>query len=167
MPSLYDITIPVFNRALNNLASNLDKACAHADANNIPRDDLLNARLYPDMLPLIGQVQRASDSSRFVAVRVGGVEPKPMADTEKTFDELQARIAATRDYLKAVPATAFDGRETAEIEFKAGPRTFNFSGRDYVLGFAIPNFFFHATTAYAILRHKGVPLGKFDFLGAS
>jgi hypothetical protein len=165
--SLYDITIPVFIRAFGNLSKILDKAKAFADEKGMPHDELLNARLIDDMYPLTAQVQRASDTARFLAVRVGQHEAVPMADTEASFDELQARIKATVDYLKAVPADAFAGRETAKIEFKTGPRTLNFTGRDYVIGFAIPNFYFHATTAYAILRHKGVPLGKFDFFGAN
>ncbi len=164
--SLYDVSIPVFIRAFGNLSKNLEKAEVFADERGMPHEELLNARLIDDMFPLTAQVQRASDTARFLAVRVGQQEAVPMADNEASFDALQARIKATVDYLKAVPADAFTGRETAEVEFKAGPRTFNFTGRDYVLGFAIPNFYFHATTAYAILRHKGVPLGKFDFLGA-
>ena len=165
--SLYDVTIPVFIRAFGILSRNLAKAKAFAEEKGMAHEELLNARLIDDMYPLTAQVQRASDTARFLAVRVAQQEAVPMADNETSFDELQARIKATVDYLKAVPADAFAGRETAEIEFKAGPRTFNFAGRDYVLGFALPNFYFHATTAYAILRHKGVPLGKFDFLGAN
>ena len=163
--SLYDVSIPAFIRAFGNLSRNLDKAKAFADERGMPHEELLNARLIEDMFPLTAQVQRASDTSRFVAVRVGLQEAVPMADNEASFDELQARIKATVDYLKAVPSDAFAGRETAEVTFNAGSRTLNFTGRDYVLGFAIPNFYFHVTTAYAILRHKGVPLGKVDFLG--
>jgi hypothetical protein len=165
--SLYEISIPVFIRAFGNLSRILDKAKAFADEKGLPHEALLNARLIDDMYPLTAQVQRASDTSRFVPVRVGLYEAVSMADTESSFDELQARIKATVDYLRTVPADAFDGRETAEVEFKAGPRTFNFSSRDYVTGFALPNFYFHITTAYAILRHKGVPLGKYDFFGVS
>lgn len=167
MPSLYDITIPVFSRALKNLSANLDKGRAWAEQNGMPAEELLAARLYPDMLPLTGQIQRASDTSRFVAVRVGGVEPKPMADTETSSDDLQARIAATRDFLKAVPASSFDGKENIEVKLRPGGRELTFTGEAYILGFAIPNFYFHCTTAYAILRHKGVPIGKMDFLGGA
>ena len=165
MPSLYEITIPPFRRALSNLSKNIEKGRAFADEKGIAHEDLLGARLYPDMLPLTGQVQRASDTSRFVAVRVGGVAPKPMADEEKSFDDLLARVAATRDFLKAVPPASFDGKDDIEVKFRAGPRELSFAGSTYILGFAIPNFYFHVTTAYAILRHKGVPLGKLDFLG--
>jgi hypothetical protein len=166
MPSLYDVTIPVFISQLGNLSNILDKARAHADATRMAQSELTEARLAPDMHPLTSQVQIATDTARGVAVRVGGVAPKPMADTEKTFDELQARIAATIEYLKAVPASAFDGKDAVPVPVKFGPREFTFpSGDAYVLGFATPNFFFHVTTAYDILRHKGVPLGKRDFLG--
>ncbi|WP_315919506.1 DUF1993 domain-containing protein [Mesorhizobium sp. SP-1A] len=165
--SLYEITVPVFIRGLRNLSHNLKKGEAFADEKGIPHEELTSARLYPDMLPLTAQIQRASDSSRFVAVRVGQVEPRPMADEEKTFAELQARITATIDYLKTVPANCMDGREDAHVSFKAGPRTLEFNGTSYVLGFAIPNFYFHVTTAYDILRHKGVPVGKVDFLAGA
>lgn len=167
MPSLYAVTLPVFIRQFGNLSKILDKAREHADANSIAHDELLTARLAPDMLPLTNQIQIATDTARGVAVRVGGVEPKPMADTEKAFDELQARIAATVDYLKAVPASAFDGKEANPVTLKMRSGEVPFpSGDAYALGFALPNFWFHATTAYDILRHKGVALGKRDFLGA-
>ena len=164
MPSLHAISLPVFSRAFANLSKNLDKARAWADANGVAHQDLLAARLYPDMLPLTGQVQRASDSARFVAVRVAGTEPKPMADDEKTFDDLQARIAATRAYIDGVPASAFEGKEAKEVVLKFGGREVPFTAESYILTFALPNFFFHAATAYGIMRHKGVPLGKIDFL---
>lgn len=166
MPSLYDITLPVFISQLGNLSKILEKAREHADASGISHAELLEARLAPDMLPLTKQVQIASDTARGVAVRVGGVAPKPMEDTEKTFDELQARITATINYLKAVPASTFDGKDANPVTMKFGPREFTFpTSTAYVLNFALPNFYFHATTAYDILRHKGAPLGKRDFLG--
>lgn len=161
MPSLYATTIPGFLHSLGALSKILDKGRAFADENGIAHDEMTGARLAPDMLPLTGQIQRASDTARFVAVRVGGIAPQPMADEEKTFDELQQRINATRDYLKAVPADSFDGKE--EIEVKAAGQIFN--GVTYVTFFAVPNFYFHVATAYDILRHKGVPVGKRDFLG--
>jgi len=166
MPSLYDITLPVFISQFGNLSKILDKARTHAGATGIAHTDLLEARLAPDMLPLTKQVQIASDTARGVAVRIGQVERKAMEDNEATFDELQARIAATVEYLKAVPSSAFDGKEGNPVPMKFGPREFTFpSGEAYVLSFALPNFYFHVTTAYDILRHKGVPLGKRDFLG--
>jgi len=162
--SLYDVSIPVFITALGNLSHNLRKGEAYAAEHGIAEEELTTARLYPDMLPLTGQIQRASDTSRFVAVRVGQTEPRPMADNEVSLADLQARIAATIDYLSAVAPESMDGRENATVSFKAGPRTLDFTGTSYILGFALPNFYFHVTTAYAILRHKGVPLGKMDFL---
>ncbi len=166
MPSLYDFTIPVFIRQLGNLSKILDKARAHADAAGVAHAELIDARLAPDMLPLSSQVQIASDSARGVAVRVGRIAPKPMADTEKTFEELQARIAASIDYLKSVPANVFDGKEGDPVTLKFGSSEVPFpSGVAYVLGYAMPNFYFHVTTAYDILRNKGVKLGKRDFLG--
>jgi len=162
--SLYDASIPPFIRALRNMSFHLDKAKAYADDNGIAYDELTGARLIADMHPLTAQVQRASDSAKFVAARVGGLTAPPMADTEQSFDELQARIKATVDFLESVPADAFDGKEDNEVVLKFGPRSMTFSARDYLQKFALPNFYFHATTAYAILRHKGVPLGKIDFI---
>lgn len=162
--SLYDITVPVFIRALNNLGANLEKGRAFADQNGIGEEELAATRLFPDMLPLTGQIQRASDSARFVAVRVAGVEPLPMADEEKNIDDMQARIAATVDYLKKVDASTFDGTEDREVVLKMRSGELRFTGTSYILQFALPNFFFHAATAYDILRHKGVPIGKADFL---
>lgn len=160
MPSLYATTIPGFLHSLSALSKILEKGRAFADEQGIAHEELVGARLAADMLPLAGQVQRASDTARFVAVRVGGIEPKPMADEEKTFADLQQRITATQDYLKAVPADSFDGKE--EIEVKAAGQVFN--GLTYVTFFAVPNFYFHVTTAYDILRHKGVAVGKRDYL---
>ena len=168
MPKLFDITVPVFQRALSNLSKHLDKARNYADDAGIAHDELLSARLYPDMLPLTGQVQRMSDTAKFVPARVGGLTAPSMPDTEASLDDLQARIAATIDYLNSVPSTAFDGRESNEVVLKFGPRSITFpTATDYALVFALPNFYFHATTAYGILRHKGVPLGKLDFIGAA
>jgi uncharacterized protein len=163
--SLYDISVPVFIRGFRNLSKNLAKGRAHADQNGMAHDELLNARLFPDMHPLIGQVQRASDTAKFVPGRVAGIKPPVMEDQEASFDELETRIRATVDFLKTVSADAFDGREEAEVTLRLGGNPVPFTARDYVLGFAIPNFYFHVTTAYAIMRHKGVPLGKTDFIG--
>ena len=127
--------------------------------------ELLDVRLADDMMTLVQQVQRASDTARLAAVRVGRVNNIAMPDHETTFEDLRARIAATVSFLKGVPPTAFEGREDAEVvaEFATGKRVF--TGRSYLLGFTLPNFFFHTTTAYNLLRHLGVPLGKADFLG--
>ena len=161
MPSLYATTIPGFLHSLSALSKILEKGRVYADENGVAHEEITGARLAPDMLPLTGQIQRASDTARFAAVRVGGMEPKPLADEEKTFADLQQRISATRDYLKAVPSDSFDGKE--DIEVKAAGQVF--TGLTYISFFAVPNFYFHVTTAYDILRHKGVPVGKLDFLG--
>ncbi|HYM87412.1 MAG TPA: DUF1993 domain-containing protein [Pseudoxanthomonas sp.] len=163
--SLYDVSLPVFIRAFGNLSGNLQKGRAFADENNLPHAELLEARLFPDMIPLTAQIQRASDSAKLAAVRVGQVETIAMADNETSFDELQARIAATVAFLESVPVDSMAGREQAEVVVTTPGQSITFTARDYMLGFAIPNFFFHVTTAYALLRHKGVPLGKLDFLG--
>jgi uncharacterized protein len=162
---LYDLTVPVFLRGFKAMAAFLEKARAQADERGVAHDELLMARLYEDMAPLTAQIQRASDAAKFAAARLAGVEAPAMPDSETTFDALQARIAATVAFLNSVPRDAIDGREDADVELKTPSRSFEFKGRGYVLGFALPNFYFHVTTAYDILRHKGVPLGKMDYLG--
>lgn len=162
---LYDLTVPAFLRGFKAMAAFLEKARAHADENGIAHDDLLTARLYEDMATLTSQIQRASDSAKFAASRLAGIEPPAMPDTEASFDELQGRIAATVAFLESVPREAIDGREDADVELKTPSRSFHFKGRGYLLGFALPNFYFHMTTAYGILRHRGVPLGKMDYIG--
>jgi hypothetical protein len=165
--SLYDASIPVFLRGLRNLSAILEKGRQFADEKGLPHSDLTEARLIEDMSPLTAQIQRASDSAKFVAVRVGQVENVSMEDKEVSFDDLQARIAATIAFLEAVPASAMSGREEAEVILKTPNRSMTFTGQSYILHFALPNFFFHVTTAYALLRQKGVPIGKMDFLGGS
>lgn len=164
---LYDLTVPVYLRGFAAMSAFLEKGRAHAEAQGIAPGTLLNARLYEDMLPLTGQVQRASDTAKFAAARLSGIAGPSMPDTEASFDELQARIAATVAFLESVPRAAIDGREDADIEVKTPSATYPFKGLGYILGFAQPNFYFHVTTAYAILRHMGVPLGKMDYLGGS
>jgi hypothetical protein len=117
------------------------------------------------MGPLTSQVQRASDAAKFTMVRIGGIENVAMADEEASFADLQARIAKTVAFLNSVPREAIDGKEEAPVELKTPNRTMEFTGQSYVLGFVLPNFYFHVTTAYALLRHKGVPIGKMDYLG--
>lgn len=162
--SLYDITVPVFIRSFGNLRAILEKGRAFADGKGMTHEELTAARLFPDMLPLTGQIQRASDTARFVAVRVAGAEAVSMADEERSFDDMQARIAATVDYLQKVDAASFDGTEGREVVMKTRTGELRFTGTSYILQFALPNFYFHLTTAYDILRHKGVPLTKPDFL---
>ncbi|MEO9132500.1 MAG: DUF1993 domain-containing protein [Sphingomonas sp.] len=162
---LYDLTVPSFLRGFQAMSAFLAKGEAFAAEKGIDPADLLNARLIEDMSPLTYQVQRASDAAKFTVVRIGGIENVAMADEEASFADLQARIAKTVAFLNTVPRDAIDGKEDALVEIKLPNRTLEFTGREYVLGFVLPNFYFHMTTAYALLRHKGVPIGKMDFLG--
>lgn len=162
---LYALTTPVFVRALTNLDKILDKGRAFAAEKGISEQELLDGRLIEDMGNLISQIQRASDSAKGCMVRLGGVDNVVMEDNEATFDDLKARIAKTIEFVKSVPAEALNGKEEAEVVLKFPNGEFKFAGRDYLLGFVHPNFYFHVTTAYAILRMKGVQIGKMDFLG--
>ena len=157
--SMYQASVPVFVRMFGNLAAILRKGEAHGG------DALVEARLAPDMYALAGQVQRASDSAKGCAARLGGIDNPSFPDNEKTFADLQDRIAKTVAFLHGVKPEQIDGSEHKPIEFKAGPVTLNFTGQTYLLTFALPNFYFHVTTAYGILRSKGVAVGKMDFLG--
>jgi uncharacterized protein len=163
--TIYDASIPAMIRALSGLSKILDKAVAQAKAEDKNLDDLLDARLAPDMIPFKGQIQLASDAAKGGASRLAGVTAPAMADTETTFPELHARLAKTIEYLKSLDAKAFDGAEDREIVMKFPQGEMKFAGRDFLAGFALPNFFFHITTAYALLRHKGITIGKMDFLG--
>lgn len=160
MPDLYALTVPVFIRALKNL----DHVLAKAEGSGIAEEDLFGARLVEDMLPLAKQVQIASDTARFVAVRVGQAAPSSMADDEATLAQLRERVAKTISYLETVDPAGFAGREEVEVILKLPNGALTFTGQSYVTDFALPNFFFHVTMAYALMRMKGVPLGKMDFL---
>jgi len=164
---MYQVSIPAFVRALGNLSAILDKAAAHAVARKIDPAVFINARLAPDMFPLSRQVQAAGDSAKGCAARLAGIEVPRYEDSETTFPELQARIARTVTFIQAVKAAQVDGSEDRTITLKLRGRDVNFTGRDYLLNFVLPNFFFHATTAYAILRHNGLEIGKTDFLGSA
>ena len=163
--SLHDITVPPMIASLRALAKFLEKGRAWAEAQGLPAGALLDARLAEDMMNLTQQVQRASDTAKFAGVRAAGIENVPMPDEEKSFAELQQRIAKTIAFLESVPAKAMDDRAGAEVVLKTGRGEFKFTGRSYLLTFALPNFYFHITTAYALLRAKGVPVGKADYLG--
>lgn len=163
--SLYDASVPVFIRGLDQLTHVLNKGLAHAQAQGLDTATLVNARLAPDMLTLAGQVQRASDASKLAAARLGGMTAPSFADTESTYDELLQRIAKTREFLASVDRAAIDGQEAREVRLKVGDGEIVFNAQRYLLQFAIPNFFFHVTTAYDVLRHVGVPVGKRDYLG--
>lgn len=164
--SLYDLTIPIFIRHLESLDAILAKGEAFAAEKGIDPSELLNARLYEDMAPLISQIQRVSDSAKGTAVRLGGIENVVMADDETSFAALHDRIAKTIAFLNTVPREAIDGKEAAKVTLQTPQRSFDFTGIDFVQTFVLPNFYFHMTTAYALLRMKGVPLGKMDYLGA-
>lgn len=163
--TFYEAAIPQLLRMLGNLSTILDKAAAHAEAKKIDPRALLDARLSPDMYPLTRQVQMVCDSAKGAAARLSGVELPSFPDTETSFDELKARIAKTVDFIKSIPTEKFDGAEDRTVELKTPSRTLSFTGRTYLSGFVQPNFFFHLTTAYALLRHNGVEIGKMDFLG--
>ena len=162
--TLYEISVPIFIRGLNTLSHILTEAEKYAKDKGIPTSELVEAKLYPDMLPLSFQVQTASDTSKGAVARVAGTEPVSMKDNETTIEELQDRIARTIVVLKNVKQEDFEGKEDEEIILKlsSGPKTF--TGRNYFQHHSLPNFLFHVTTAYGILRSKGVPLGKKDYL---
>ena len=163
--SIYDASIAPMTRALTNLSKIIDKAVAQAKAEDKPLADLLGAQLAPDMKPFPFQVQSASDAAKGAAARLAGIAAPSMPDTETTFAELSARIAKTLAFLATVTPEMLKGAEDREIVLKFPNGEFKFTGKDYVAGFALPNFFFHVTTAYALLRHKGIAIGKMDFLG--
>lgn len=162
---LHSLSVPAFVRGFTNMAAWLAKAEAWALEQGVAEEALIQARLIDDMNPLTAQVQRASDAAKFAIARLADIEAPAMADTEASFAELQARIAQTIAFLESVPAARINGREDAEIEVKTRRASFHFTGLPYVTTYALPNFYFHITTAYAILRARGVPLGKMDFLG--
>lgn len=163
--SIYSMTVPYYAAMLGNLGHVLKKAEAWATERKIDPAVLLNDRLAPDMLPLKRQIQIATDHAKGATARLGGVEVPSFPDTEATFAELQARIAKARDFILGVPQAGFEGSEDRDITLKVGPQEMTFPGEQYLQGFAMPNFYFHMTAAYAILRHNGVPLGKGDFFG--
>ena len=162
---LYDLTVPVFTRALKALSGLLDKAVEHAG--EAGADALLSNRLAEDMHPLVKQVQIACDGPKLCVARLSGVEAPVNEDTETTIPQLKARIAATLEWIASVPREAIDGQEERDVVLKFPGGEWAFKGQAYVVGFALPNFFFHLTTAYGLLRQAGVPLGKRDFLGAA
>jgi len=163
--SMYSLSVPVFRRALTNLSAILDKAAAHAEARKIDPGVLLSARLYPDMFAFTRQVQLTSDFAKGAAARLAGDALPKYDDVETSFADLKARIARTIAFLDGFKPGQIDGSEDREIEIKTPDRTLRFTGIDFLSHWALPNFFFHQTTAYDILRHNGVEVGKMDFLG--
>lgn len=163
--SMYQASIPVFLRALDNLAAVLRLGDAHATAKGLDPLVLSGARLYPDMFPLSRQVQIACDMVKGGAARLAGIEPPPRPDTEKTFGELIERIEWTQAFLRRFDADQIDGSEDRPVTMRTPFGELHFSGQQYLLNFVLPNLYFHATTTYNLLRHSGVELGKRDFLG--
>ena len=165
--SLYDASVPVIKQMLNGLSDVLAKAQAHADARKIDPAALLQARLFPDMFPLVRQVQIACDFAKSIPSRLAGVEVPAYDDTEQSFDELRARIARTLAFIDGIAADRFEGSEGREIVLRPGtPKERTIAGKAYLFSYGLPQFFFHVTTAYALLRHNGVEIGKKDFMGA-
>ena len=163
--SMYQASAPRFANTLKNLSAILDKAQAHCEAKKIDPLVLTGARLYPDMFALARQVQVACDTAKGAMARLAGVEIPKHEDTEKTFEELKARIAKTVALMETFKPAQIDGTEDKDYVIKLGPREMQWKGMQYLLGFALPNFYFHAATAYDILRHNGVELVKRDFIG--
>jgi hypothetical protein len=162
--SMYQASIPVFISKLNNLSGILKKVEAHAAARKIEPEVFINARLAADMFPLSRQIQIATDGVKGCAARLAGVEVPSYPDTEKTFAELQARIAKTIEFLKTFGANKIDGSEERKVTLKLRGQDTSFLGQPYLLNFVLPNFYFHISMAYAILRHNGVEIGKPDYL---
>ena len=163
--SMYQASAPRFASMLRNLSALLDKAQAYCDAKKIEPAAISGARLYPDMYPLTRQVQIACDTAKGAVARLAGIEIPKHEDTEQSFAELKGRIAKTLDFIGSVKPASIDGAEEREIVLKMRGGERKFSGLQYLLGFAYPNFYFHVTTAYNILRHNGVEIGKMDFVG--
>jgi hypothetical protein len=163
--SLHAASIPVLVHSLKALSAVLEKAEAHATAHRIEPNALLQARLFPDMFPMVRQVQIACDMAKAAGCRLAQMEVPSHPDTETTFQELQARIRKVIDLISAIPPAAIDGGEDRMVTLKVAGQEMSFAGLDYLVRWVFPNFHFHAATAYALLRHNGVPLGKGDFLG--
>lgn len=165
--SMYSASIPVFTRNLLNLSTFLTKAQTYSESKKCDEKNFTSARLFVDMLPLARQIQIASDVVKAAAGRLAGVELPKYEDNETTFAELQERIAKTIKFLESITAAQINGTEEKEITIQAGTNEFKFNGEQYLLGWALPNMYFHVTTAYNILRHNGLELGKSDFLALS
>jgi len=162
---MYDASIPALKKTLSSLAAILAKAAEHAQTKKIEPAVLVNARLFPDMFALARQVQIATDQAKGCAARLAGVEIPKFEDTETSFEELQARIAKTIAFLDGVSVAQINGNEDRDIVLQLHETRLEFKGADYLLNWVLPNFYFHVTTAYNILRHNGVEIGKRDFLG--
>ena len=163
--SMYQASVPRFVNILGNLSNILDKAQAHVDARKLDAAALTSYRLFPDMFPMARQVQIACDTAKGVVARLAGVAIPADEDTEKTLAELKARIAKTIAFIQSVTPTQIDGTEDKAIVTKRGDKETHYKGMQFLLGHAVPNFYFHVTTTYNILRHNGIEIGKRDYLG--
>lgn len=163
--SMYQASVPAFIRALNNLAAILEKGAAYAQARKIDESVLLNSRLFPDMFPLVRQVQIATDTARSGAGRLAGVDFPSYEDKESTFQELALRIRNTIGFLESLQPAQVDGSEDKTITWQTRSSTKSMLGQPYLMNYLLPNIHFHVATAYSILRHNGVEVGKKDFLG--
>jgi uncharacterized protein len=165
--AIYTASIPVFKQMLGGLSEVLAKAQVHAETKKIDPDALLQARLFPDMFPTLKQVQVATDFAKGVGARLAGVEPPKFEDDETSFSDLQTRIDKVLAFLNGLPIAQFDQAATREIVTQAGtPKEKRFTGQSYLFNYGLPHFFFHTTTAYSILRHNGVEVGKKDYIGS-
>ena len=164
--SMYRASAPVFLQMLPAMSACLDKAQAYATAKKVDPSVLLQSRLFPDMFPLVKQVQIATDFAKGTIARLAGQEPPKYEDNETTIEQLKARIAKTVDFIKEFKAPQIDGSEGRDVTLVLGGQPRQFKGENYLVNFALPNFYFHATTAYAVLRHNGVELGKGDYMRA-
>lgn len=164
--TMYSASVPVFRQILSALSGIIDKAEAHAAARNIEPSALLHARLFPDMFPFVRQVQIAADFAKGACARLAGVDVPKYDDTECTFAELKERIAKTLAFIESLPAAAIEEAAERAITTGSGDKARHFQGQPYLSHYAMPHFFFHATTAYDILRHNGVEIGKKDFIGS-
>ena len=163
--SMYQASVPRFVNILGNFSNILDKAQAHMDAKKLSDASLTSFRLFPDMLPMATQVQVACDTAKGVVARLAGVDIPAFDDNEQTIADLKARVAKTIAFIQTITPAQIDGTEDKDIVTKRGEKETHYKGMQFLLGHAIPNFYFHITTAYAILRHNGVEIGKRDFLG--
>ena len=166
--SFHESAVPAYLQILNSLSAILDKAAAHCEARKIQPEVLLNARLYPDMLPFSKQIQLVADFAVRGCARLTGAEAPSTPDTETSFAELKARLATAAKYVGGITPAQFEGAEVREITFPVGPsKTMTLKGQQFLSHFSLPNFYFHAATAHDILRHNGVEIGKRDFMGQS
>jgi len=163
--SLYKVSAPIFVQHLTAMAGVLDKAAAYADARKLNQEDILNMRMYPDMFPFVRQIRQATNHAVNACAQCAGVAPPQMPDTEKSLADLKARINIAVDFIKSLKPAQIDGQEDKDITLKTPGGERKFKGQGLVLNFCMPNFYFHCTTAYDILRQMGVELGKRDFMG--